>query len=352
MNCILSAAASRIHYLQSASRPDFRRQETCATQQGLRLLKSSVPKTCPRSITQVERLITCVLYLGAGAFYRHDTAAARIHLDAAVRIAQSAGGIKHLKDEQTIVRLVSMDDLISCAELESCSVDDSYDPGPSAREDLNDLSEAHPTRSILAAFESVDDRILPPALRDAIPQIVACRELKYDLAHCDNLADFSALKKRYWITLRMLAIRNRLLAFMPSDDRANAMRLTLIMWTLLPPCDPRQARLSQTVASKMMEVLVGISDSAWVRFEEMRFACLIMGSFCAEERSDVKAWFVEEVRRVLHEKRTILGIHIDARIRESLIAFQRRFYLDDWEIRKRTEALADYVRFREELTVT
>lgn len=352
MNCVLSAAASRLHYLQGISRPEFRRQEAVATQQGLRLLKSAVPTTCTRSISQVQRLITCVLYLSAGAYYRHDTAAARIHLNAAVTIAQSAGGITQLKDEQTIVRLVSIDDLLSCAELGPCSVDDSYDPGPSVREDQDDLSESYPNQSIFSAFESIDDRVLPSELRDAIPQIIACRGVKCGIAGSDRMTNLLGLKMRHWATLRMLAIRNRLLAFVPSDDRASAMRLTLIMWTLLPPCDPRQARLSQKVAVRLVDLLVDIPDHAWMESEGVRFACLKMGYFCAEERSEAHTWFAEEVRRVIREKHMLLGLKLGDGLRESLIAFQKQIYFDEPGIRKRTEALADYVRYWDCFAIT
>ncbi len=228
MNCILSAAASRVQYIQGVSSADVKKQELSSTQQGLQLLRHSITDSAVQTTAATERVIACVLYLGAAAFYRKDLATSAKHIDAAVKLANSIGGVTRLQDPQTLVRLVSMDDALACAELRPCALDCTYDPGPLKFDGSN--HNCYDNLSDL--FKSECGQCLPSALQAAVPAIVECRRAKYDLEKFVSLLSPPALQVRQWVILRSLAIRNRLLKFYPTDRKAVVVRMALILWTL------------------------------------------------------------------------------------------------------------------------
>ena len=64
--------------------------------------------------------------------------------------------------------------------------------------------------------------------------------------------------------LCVLAIRNRMLAFTGTDLKPKALRAVLIIWTLLPPNDPRQAENADVVAGHLVRMLNdNFADSRW-----------------------------------------------------------------------------------------
>ncbi|KAK5164950.1 uncharacterized protein LTR77_009615 [Saxophila tyrrhenica] len=342
LSCLLSSAASRVQYVHGAALAHVRKQEVYCTHRGLQLLQVSLNGSHVRATLPSERLIACVLYLGAGAIYREDFETAQKHIDAAVKLTETIGGTKCIHDQLTLVRLVSLDDTLSCAALKPCSLRCTYDPGPLT----HDCPLGQPPHGALPdSFEFADKRSIPIALRAAFLEIVECRRHKNALGQLKSTVSSEALEVRQWVTMRGLAIRNRLLEFTSTDTKARVLRLALIVWTLLPPCDPRQTRTARTLAQSMVTELSRIKDSSWRGLEKIRLWCLLIGFYSAQELSETRSWYAEEIRKRVRCDRSLIGLRRGTSLNEELIAFQERFGFREPTLSHLTEDIVKHLRF-------
>jgi hypothetical protein len=330
MNCILSAAASRLRYMQGTSPSHLVEMALSFTQQSLRLLQIRLHGDIPIVAASVEPLVDCILYLAAAALYRGDETSAGIHVGAAVRVIELNGGLEVLKDPRVTIRMLGMDDVLACMRLRPCSFGCTYDPGP-LPPCVGDDSHANPriTNGLANVPYSLLEKALPEFLEDMMPQIVECDRLKE--AEVPTYGEFSSygLLVSHRQKLRILAVRNQLLALSVADLKTRAFRAVLIIWTLLPPNDPRQAKSAGVVAQHLMHMLKDSSSDDWAGFEKARLWCLMVGAFGTFIGGEDCTWFVDRVLEVILSTGQQLGLSLGPGLLQSLIDLQKRFLYRD-----------------------
>lgn len=331
MHCILSAAASRLYYMQGKQPSHFAERVLASTQQSLRLLQVRLREDVPAAVASVQPLVDCILYLAAAALYRGDEASAEIHVKAAVRVIELGGGLEVLEDPRVAIRMLGLDDVLACMRLRPCSFACSYDPGPLLLlvedDSCVELQMAgSPSGGRLLMIESP----LPDILRDLVLQIVECDRLRDAPRLTDGAMPSHGFLVSHRQKLRALAVRNRLLAFSGADLQARVFRAVLIIWTLLPPNDPRQAKNAGVVARHLMHMLSGNTSDGWGGPEEARLWCLLVGEFGAFiGGGGGHEWFVERIHEVLQSQGKELGFGLGPDLFESLIDLQKRFLYRD-----------------------
>lgn len=328
MNCILSAAASRIHYMQSVSPVHLQERALACTHQSLHLLQLRLYREQPVRAQTIETLVDCVLYLAAAAFYRGDDLTARIHLSAAVNMADLGGGLQVFVDQRVLVRLLSLDDVLACMRLHPCSFKSTYDPGALDLVIKRKLQAKQEGPDTSMTGDQLECGIaLPKVLNGLIPQIVECDLVKdtTELQLMDSVSADSALQVRHWQKLSTLAARNKLLAFETADVGMGAIRAALLIWTLLPPNDPRQAKTAHIVARHLKALLEPDFHTTWTGTEEAGLWCLLVGAFDEIIGGEGSLWFITRIREVLRLSGEKVGLRSDGGLLARLVGCQRRF---------------------------
>ncbi|KAK3622945.1 hypothetical protein LTR56_021886 [Elasticomyces elasticus] len=271
-NCILSAAAARMCYVQDLDSLTMRAKKLSCTQHALTLLRGRI-KAPSGTRGSLETLVDCVLYLAAAAIYSEDCAAAEVHIKAAVALTESAGGLRTLKDPRVLVRLLSLDDLIACKHLRRCLMENSYNPA------LEDIEKSHTLlllpacRGIACSANALLGRAelpITPSLQAQIQQIQQCDRIRDMLESQHDLGIAQGPYLRHWRTLRCLAVRNELLAMTACNSREEVLRLVLITWTLLPPCDIRNIRTAEGIAARLIPLLDRVPANAWKGIHDLQ----------------------------------------------------------------------------------
>jgi hypothetical protein len=340
MNCILSAAASRICYMQRVSPTSFRQKALACTQQSLCLLRQRIDSEDSGTLASIESLVDCILYLAAASVYRDDLSGARVHVDAAARLTESHGGVRNFQDPRLLMRMLGLDDILACTKLQPCRLGSAYDPGPLPLSQTYQTGRLPVGDAMSGCMNGTDD-LLPAQLREMIPHIVECDAIKDVLLSPRRSTCLEIIRINHWQRLRTLAIRNRLLTYTTADPRAEILRIVLIIWTLFPPNDPRQARIARTVASHLQKALERGTDSDWAGFEGVRAWCLIVGFFGASYGGDkCGCWFLDELRRSVQLAGEHVGLHIDTDLADGLWQLQKRFLFRESFLGPLTERLA------------
>lgn len=339
--CILSAAASRMLYMPGATPRGCEERALVCTQRCLGLLRGRLMDEARgfcaaakvgHDVDLQVRVVDCVLYLAAAALYRGDEASAETHTRAAWRLVERCGGVAALRPHgRVLVRLLALDDVLASVALRPCGcLCTSYDPGPLATLHLDGVG------GVVAVGECTAFRLLgkgeealPEDLRVLVGQIVECDRVR-GVGLGDGrgvVSSVRAAEVRQWCVLRSLSIRNRLLDFVAADDRTNALKIALIVWTLLPPSDARQANAAQRLTSQLNRALEESPRSTWKGNEDVRLWCLIVGFFASPSvRHDVCRWVLSEIADAIqHAAETTLLRACSADLCEDLLAFQRGF---------------------------
>ena len=323
-NCLLATAASRLYYADQDPQLWLKRKELSLTQEALRLFQTRLDELSAEHADSVEALVTSALHLGGAAFYKGDVATAGLHIRAAVTLAKRIDGVSVLRDPYVRGRIISFDDLISCIELRACLVEDTYDPGPpplvSFSTDPPFLINAELIGSALLLKNS---SALPLALQELVLQILQCYWARCEILGPGSSRAFETLAIRQWLTMRTLAVRNRLLALNTADRRTDIVRVALLMWTLLPLSDMRHATIINAIAPKLQSMLKQVPLIDWTGCEDIYLWCLLMGYTCAQEGSDFQIWFAGKVQSQLESKSVQLPVEYG--LFKGFIAFQKRY---------------------------
>ena len=342
IHCILSAAASRVHYVEQLELAPYKEREVIWTQQSVRLLQNELRDAWYLSRDSKERLVNCALYLGAGAIYRRDHLTAKIHVKAAVELAELIGGATELQDPQVLLRVISLDDLLSCAELRPCTVTPCYDPGRLSipgqrRKAVNEHLDTLPSGFILG-----DPKVISTHLEVLILRVLECHRMKCLLeANGSNLSQ-ETLDNRQHLRLRTLATRNRLLSLSTNDERTEVLKITLILCTLLPPGDLRQVRTAHGIAPHLKTLLEGQSELTWRDVKSPLLWCLLIGYYSSQPNGAIQSWFAVKICQVIHREGDLIGVKAGPRLLADLIAFQGNFLFDNMVLRPLTNNLAQH----------
>ncbi|KAK3648063.1 hypothetical protein LTR56_007763 [Elasticomyces elasticus] len=340
-NCILSAAAARMCYVQDLDSSTIGTKKLSCTQHSLTLLRGRM-KAPSGTRGSPEALVDCVLYLAAAAVYSEDCAAAEVHVKAAVALTESAGGVRALKDPRVLVRLLSLDDLIACKHLRRCLVENSYNPA------LEDIEGPHTLLLLLecggiacsanALLGRAELPIKPP-LQAQIQQVQQCDRIRDLLESPHGMGIAQGPRLRHWRTLRCLSVRNELLAMTACNSREEVLRLVLITWTLLSPSDVRQVRTAQGIAARLVTLLDRVPANAWEGIHDVRLWCLMVGYFACSHGSHDRQWYALNISRTSqHEE--LSGFRCMGAKAFDIIEFLKRFPVRAWVLCSYTAELA------------
>jgi hypothetical protein len=340
MNCILSAAASRICYMQQVSNPSFRQKALACTQQSLCLLRQRIDSEVLGALASTETLVDCILYMAAASVYRDDLSSARVHVNAAARLTEIHDGTRSFQDPRLLMRMLGLDDILACTRLEPCMLSSAFDPGPLSLSQTYQTGWLPVDEAMSGCIYGTED-LLPTQLREMIPHILECDAIKDMLLPQCRSSYLESIQINQWQRLRTLAIRNKLLACTTADPRAEILRIVLIIWTLFPPNDPRQARIGRTVASHLQNAFTKGTDSDWIGFEDVRAWCLVVGFFGASYGGDrCGFWFLDELRRFVQLAGEHVSLHVDLSLADDLRQLQKRFLFRESLLGPLTEWLA------------
>ena len=340
IRCILSAAASRIPYVQGVSPSRVREKALTCTQQSLRLLRLHLESnTTNPSACIDERLVDCILYLAAAALYRGDVQTTRLHVSAAVQLIRLGGGIERVRNPRILVRMLSLDDVLASSTLQPCMIECKYDPGPlAALESTLNHTEFSDRNSQVNEAQLGD--LLPAYLRSLLLQIVECDRMKDTLGSISRRCTPHELQARHWLITRTLAIRNQLLAFATMDARIDALRMCMIIWTLLPPNDLRQSRTAEGLARALKSHLERTPASIWTGHKYCKLWCCFVGLLGAAIHCSCRIWFITVLHDMIRNAGDTLGTRKGNGLAGVIMTFQQTFLYREKICRPVSEALA------------
>jgi len=245
------------------------------------------------------RLVFNVFHLGVAEWYRFNVDAAYVHLKAAKAMIDQLGGLKQI--DKPLVEMIILGDGYVAAERLTAPVfsADDFDPGGDEiviQQGLRSIKTILSGRSHIAAglLASSQQDVVQANMRWIIMDLAVCLSLLKDhLAGRRDIA--SSPNTLHWLHLRNLAIRHRLLAMDVQDARADALRIALVMWTLMAFTVTGLKRSVKTMVSKLRQVLLPIPDERWEGHKEVRLWILVIGAISATEASWDQSWFWEEI---------------------------------------------------------
>ncbi|EXJ69150.1 uncharacterized protein A1O5_08085 [Cladophialophora psammophila CBS 110553] len=343
MYCLLSAAASRLQFIDRLPCSQVVGKEGYYMRNALQLLRSRIDVTSFQTSEQLRQLLICIMFLTSAECYRDDVSAAKTHLQAAVDLLERKGGLRAIEDENLRGQLAMADLYLACVKLKPCLFECDYDPGPASVLDLknHELSSVRSEGTAISLLDR-DTAMVPSGLRAVIEQLVQSYSVKSRL-HISSMSASRAMQVTHWITTRNMAIRNRLLALTTQDARVHALRTAIIMWTLLAMNVTGRAKTVKVMAPMLKAILSQIPNCGWAGGEDIRLWILLVGFSCAAEASDVSEWYAEQcygfANSWLRGWTDLTQDWNEGRLAERLEDFQRGFFFDAPVQRPRTQKL-------------
>ncbi|KIW12708.1 hypothetical protein PV08_09986 [Exophiala spinifera] len=342
MCCLLSASASRLQFVDRLPCAQVTGMENYYLHNALRLLRSRIDTSDFQASEQLRKILICIAFLVSAEAYRDGVSAAKTHLEAAVGLLSGKGGLMCVEDENLRGQLAMGDLYIACVNFEPCLFDCDYDPGPASslglrEEELKPLGDGGTATSLLEG----NTCFLPLSLRVLIEQILDSYSVKNRLRPSSMSAP-RALQVTHWVTMRNMAIRHRLLALTTDDPKVNAVRVAIIMWTLLTMNITGRTKTVKIMAPMLRSILGKVPQSGWIGNSLVHLWILVVGFSCTIERGDDSAWFVKQCYHVGNFQR-VPDPSGDGRrnLAEKLEDFQRGFFFDVQVQRPRTQKLAE-----------
>jgi len=341
MYCLLSASASRLQFIDRLPCPKVTGKEGYYLQNALRLLRSRIDASVPQASEQLRQLLICIVFLASAEAYRDEISAAKTHLRAAVGLLERKGGLMYIHDENLRGQLAMSDLYLACVKLEPCLFNCDYDPGPASalglqEEELNPLWDEATANYLLNS----DIHILPLNLRVLIEQVLESYSIKVRL-QTSSMSASRAMEITHWITKRNMAIRHRLLALKTNDLNVHALRVSIIMWTLLTMNVTGRTKTVKVMAPMLRSILAGIPPSNGFSNKDINFWILLVGFSCTVEGSEDSAWYAKQCCRFSNWQRPADATQDwDESLAERLENFQRGFFFNAQVQRARTKRLA------------
>ncbi|KEF51765.1 uncharacterized protein A1O9_12102 [Exophiala aquamarina CBS 119918] len=294
MYCLLSAAASRFQFVDRLPSAEVMGKEGYYVQNALQLLRCHVASTPLQGSEQLRRLLICIMFLTSAEAYRDEVSAAKTHLKAAVVLLKEKGGLKYMQDENLRGQLAMADLYLACIKLEPCLFDCAYDPGSASALNLEESELDQLECKVLGtSFLDRDTDLIPLELGTLIGQVCETYSIRSQLRTSSMVAS-RVMQATHWITTRNMAIRHRLLALKTDDSRVHALRVAIIMWTLLSMNVTGRTKTVKHMALTLRLILAEISDLDWIDSEDIGLWILLVGFACSAEGSEVSVWYAEQ----------------------------------------------------------
>ena len=231
MYSLLSASTSRLQHIDGRSFESAVDKEHLFMGNALQLMQRRIASKAmgPKS---TEEMVLCIMFLGSAEAYRDNLEAAGVHLRTALKLLEP-GGVTTITDKNLQGQLLMSDLFLACINMNACLCGSFYDPGPASTLNLIDgelLRFDYATHG--SELLEMDSIILPPIMRQLVRDILESYRVNCQL----NVAVMSperAFETTHWVTKRNMAIRAKLLATVTVDPRVYALKMSIIMWTLL-----------------------------------------------------------------------------------------------------------------------
>ena len=340
MYCLLSAAVARVYHIDGLPFPTAIAKEHHFMQQSLALLQERILDTIRLGSHPSDQLLSCIMFLACAEGYRSNYTAAKTHLKASSKLLEPSGGVLKLQDKNLQGQLLMSDLTIACANLQPCIFGCDYDPGPASVLKLKktelSMDCSHALGTSLLAKSS---KILPPELRELVLEILESYNIRCRL-NTAAMTPTRAFETTHWVAKRNMAIRSRLLSFIPTEQTVNALRIVLVMWTILTMTVGGGVKKTiKIMASNLLDVMERTEPIDWIGHEDVKLWILLVAWNCAREDSETYAWFAERIRRMRCVVKTFAKSQNHDLI-EALALFQCGFLYDDLTQKGRTEKLA------------
>lgn len=340
MYCLLGAAASRIQFIDRLPLPEFAGKESYYLHKALASLYSRIDLGTFQAFRDTRRLLICILFLTSAEAYRDEESAAKTHLRAAVNLLEEIGGWKQVEDENLLGQLAMADLYLACVSLEPCLFGCEYDPGAASGLSLNYSELRQKRERIGTALIDRDLSMIPLYLRVVIGQLLESYDVKSRL-QTTNMPARRVMQITHWITKRNMAIRHRLLQFNTVDPKVHALRVSIIMWTLLAMNVTGRTKTVKVMAPTLRRILTDIPATEWKPNSDICSWICLVGFSCAAENSEESRWYAEQ----LQSFRRLLSLSNPAKSDEDELTtkledFQRGFFYDPQVQEPRTRRLA------------
>ena len=287
-----------------------------------------------------NQIVLCIMFLGSAEAYRDNLAAAKIHLQTALKLLEP-DGVMAMTDKNLQGQLLMSDLFLACIDMSPCLCGYAYDPGPASilnlvDEELFPFHKAGHGVTLLAE----DVIILPASLRQMVIDILESYKINCQL-NVSIMNQERAFETTHWVAKRNMSIRARILAI-PSDqdNRVFALKSAIIMWTLLAMNITGRIKTVKMMALKLKTTLEQISSSTWLGYQDVNLWILLVGYCCARDGSTELAWFADQITGGNAWWRISEMLSRSDSILLALEAFSRGFLYHPPVQRSRIEAIA------------
>lgn len=345
MYSLLSAAACRLQFVDRLPCPLVAGRESYYIQEALRLMAVYVSTSNIHDEDQLNQFLTCILFLNSAEAFRGDMAAAQTHLYAAVRVLDPMGGLEAVENEHLNGSLAMADLFLACVKVKPCMFKCSYDPGPARMLELSDRELQTPCElSTASSLLNRPNNFILPKLRALIEELVESHTVKNRIS-TSSMSAVRATQVTHWVTLRNMAIRNKLLRLRTVDAKNHVLRIAIIMWSLLTMNVTGRAKTVKLMAPRLKDSLSGSSLSDWEGDEDIRLWIVLIGLYCASEENKTLGWFRSEFEKLQGcWSRSCFANARALKTAEQLEEFQRNFFFDVSIQRPQSYVLAQKLR--------
>lgn len=296
MYSLLAASTSRLQHVDKKSFRAAADKEYHFMEQGLQLMRKRIEAKSVDS-KALNQIVRCIMFLGSAEAYRDNLPAARIHLLTALNLLGPDGVIK-MTDKNLQGQLLMADLFQACIHMTKPHCGYEYDPGPASTLNLNDeellsVDVGNHGQTLLAK----DTVIFPAPLPQVVGYVLESYRINCQL-NVEAMTRERAFETTHWVMKRNMAVRSRILAIKTTDDRVFALRMALIMWTLLAMNITGRVKTVKMMVVRLRETLERLSSSAWETYEDVHLWILLIGYCCARDESFELAWYADQVEDV------------------------------------------------------
>ena len=342
MFCLLTATAARMRNRDNVRTVSIQQHKHLSMYKALQMLQKRIDGVPHATMQSTTQLIHCIAFLACAESYEKGWSAALAHRTAIAILVRTMGGIANIDNEYTRGQVISFDVLLSCQTLQPCLLHCDYDPGAlcgnSALREWKcsvPLNE-HPWG---AGLLETADRNVSASLKILVRRLAEIQDVRARLKIAP--AGPTTAKARDWVCLRTAATRVSLLAFPSADPNTEALRIALIMYTLLPDHDLTRAWIVKDLARRLRQALSICSMDDWHDCNDVKLWVLLMGYFCAQYSAEEKNWFFATVLQAWSGMgESLSASSTRTTTLDKLLEFQHRFFFHEAIQRPLTEGLA------------
>lgn len=344
MYCLLSAAVCRMQHIDRLTAGKSTTRESFYMYKATGLMASSIQSE--RSEGDLRQILTCVMFLLSAEAYRDNVPAATMHMQAVYRLVEPIGGLAAVRDESLQNQLAMSDLFLACVRMEPCLSEPFYDPGPPASVQLqaHELYPRSEQLSKMGSSLSATENVVSIEISELAEQLIESYSIKNRI-NTAAIAVERVLEITHWVTTRNMAIRNRLLSLALPTPAPQALRMAIIMWSLLVMNVTGRTKTVKTMAPRLVSTLRSTQATDWTGAPHIHLWILILGHHCAAEGSASSEWLALQCR--LHADCLLPGsaapdgsADCEEQLSSRLEAFQASFFFDEEIQRSRTRDLA------------